>query len=117
MFFVPHLYKINLIKTLVCRTYNICCTWTSFAVEIDRLEGYLPTTANSYMFFNLSSGDLLMTNIHINKIPSNQISRLNISPCLFIDIQAVRLRINYNLYDTNYFLGFHLTLFLLIHIQ
>ena len=47
--FVPMLFKINSIKTLLHRAYNICSTWQKFHEEIDRLKEYFymncyPTT-------------------------------------------------------------------------
>ena len=38
--FVPMLFKINSIKTLLHRAYNICNTWQKFHEEIERLKNY-----------------------------------------------------------------------------
>ena len=38
--FVPMLFKINSIKTLMHRAYNICSTWHNFHEEIERLKQY-----------------------------------------------------------------------------
>ena len=38
--FVPNLFKINSIKTLLHRAYNICSTWLSFHEELDRLRSF-----------------------------------------------------------------------------
>ena len=44
--FVPSLYKINSIKTLIHRAYNLCSSWENFHQEIERLETYF--CANGY---------------------------------------------------------------------
>ena len=44
--FVPLLFKINSIKTLLHRAYNICSTWKNFHEEIERLRRYF--YRNSY---------------------------------------------------------------------
>jgi len=46
MSFVPNLYKINSIKTLIHRAYNICSTWIQFDLEIQKLKEYF--TNNGY---------------------------------------------------------------------
>ena len=33
--FIPHYFKVGLIKTLVCRAYRICSTWTLFHKEVE----------------------------------------------------------------------------------
>ena len=38
--FVPMLFKINSIKTLLHRAYNICSTWQLFHLEIEKLRKY-----------------------------------------------------------------------------
>ena len=38
--FVPNLFKINSIKTLLHRAYSICSTWISFHEELERLKDY-----------------------------------------------------------------------------
>jgi len=38
--FVPSIYKINSIKTLIYRAYNICSSWINFDQEICRLKEY-----------------------------------------------------------------------------
>ena len=44
--FVPSLFKINSIKTLLHRAYNICSTWHNFHEEVERLRHYF--YINSY---------------------------------------------------------------------
>ena len=44
--FVPLLFKINSIKTLLHRAYNICSTWKKFHDEVERLRKYFHM--NSY---------------------------------------------------------------------
>ena len=44
--FVPQLFKVNSIKMLVFRAYNICCTWSNFDMEINRLKSFF--TTNGY---------------------------------------------------------------------
>jgi len=46
MSFVPSLYKINSIKTLIHRAYNICSSWINFDLEIKKLKEYF--TNNGY---------------------------------------------------------------------
>ena len=38
--FVPHLYKVNSIKTLINRAYNICCSYFLLNLEIEKLRKY-----------------------------------------------------------------------------
>ena len=38
--FVPNLFKINSIKTLLHRTYNICSTWHYFHSELEKLRNF-----------------------------------------------------------------------------
>ena len=44
--FIPELFKINSIKTLLHRAYNICSNWQTFHIEVERLREYFYT--NSY---------------------------------------------------------------------
>ena len=44
--FVPYLFKINSIKTLLHRAYNICSTWQNLHVELEKLKDYF--CINSY---------------------------------------------------------------------
>ena len=44
--FIPELFKINSIKTLLHRAYNICSDWKKFHIEVERLREYFYT--NSY---------------------------------------------------------------------
>lgn len=46
LFFVPHLSKVNSIKTFVYRVYSICSSWENFDLEINSLSNYF--TMNSY---------------------------------------------------------------------
>ena len=38
--FVPNTFKINSIKTLLHRTYNICSTWHYFHSELEKLRKF-----------------------------------------------------------------------------
>ncbi len=40
MSFVPSIYKINSIKTLIYWAYNICSSWVNFDLEINKLKEY-----------------------------------------------------------------------------
>ena len=44
--FIPELFKINSIKTLLHRAYNVCSDWQTVHLEIERLKEYFYT--NSY---------------------------------------------------------------------
>ncbi len=46
MSLVPSIYKMNSIKTLIYRAYNICSSWVNFDQEINTLKEYF--TNNCY---------------------------------------------------------------------
>ena len=43
---IPHIYKLNSLKTLINRAYNICSTWSNFHGEMLFLKDYF--TSNGY---------------------------------------------------------------------
>lgn len=36
MSFMPHIFKVNSIKTLICRAFSICCSWSNFDMYASR---------------------------------------------------------------------------------
>ncbi|XP_069977196.1 uncharacterized protein [Penaeus vannamei] len=50
--YIPHIYKLNSLTTLINRAYNICSTWASFHDEVSFLSKYFTTNGYpSYLFY------------------------------------------------------------------
>jgi len=50
--YIPHIYKLNNLTTLINRAYNICSTWTSFHEEASFLKEYFASNGYpSYLFY------------------------------------------------------------------
>ena len=62
--FVPLLFKINSIKTLLHRAYNICNTWEKFHDEVERLKNY----------FFMNCYPKMLVEKHINRFVSSKFS-------------------------------------------
>ena len=67
--FVPLLFKLNSIKTLLHRAYNICSTWQGFHDEVEKLK--------EYFFMNCYPRDLV--DKHIKRFISNKFIGNNVT--------------------------------------
>ena len=62
--FVPNLFKINSIKTLLHRAYSICSTWISLHEELERLKSY----------FHSNGYPLALIEKHIKRFINNKLA-------------------------------------------
>lgn len=63
--FVPELFKINSVKTLLHRAYNICSNWHKFHIELERLRDY----------FHINSYPKYLVEKQINKFISSKFDK------------------------------------------
>ena len=50
--FIPHYFKVSLVKTLVTRAYRLCSNWHLFDTEINRIKELLMNNGYNKVFLN-----------------------------------------------------------------
>ena len=79
--FVPLLFKINSIKTLIHRAYNICSSWKIFHYELDKLRNY----------FDVNSYPKDLVEKHIKRFIANKFANANTSETVPKEIKYITL--------------------------
>jgi len=50
--FTPYIYKINSVKTLITRAYNVCSNWAAFHIEMSFLKNFFLTNGYPLYLFD-----------------------------------------------------------------